>query len=177
MPPTPDYIAKWKIGHAYEAYIVDRLRAMGVTVDQVVGRTAQLIYGDTTIGWEIKCDQRSHETGNLCIETAEQAEADPSRPMVASGIYREDQCRWYAIGDYRHLWVFRKTTLQAEDGRHRTYRIPTSVGFLLPRRQADRLAQRTWHWPDRRPLGEKIAACPSCGAYGCIAPHESEIRW
>lgn len=141
------YRDQLKVGQAYEQYAVRMINsAEGADRVQVVhGFAQQMRYGDTNIGVEFKFDRKFHETGNLYIEVQE---TTAEGHWVDSGIFRADLARWYAIGDYSHLYVYTKVALRAEFVRRGRIWIEidrhTSRGFLIKPTDVPRVTERVW---------------------------------
>ena len=141
---TSYYQRKFAEGTAYERFIRDWLRSQGIDVNLVKGRRNQLLFGDTNIGVEIKFDQGIHRTGNVFIEVGEKAE-DRGGDFVPSGIFREDACQWYGIGDCCEWYVCRKATLRplwiaAKSWHVKIINEGTSIGFVLRKKKMYDLA-------------------------------------
>lgn len=114
-----------------------------VAVNQFTSERYQKLVGESATGIEIKHDEKFLSTGNLWIETGEKARPRQG-DYYPSGIYRNDNTRYYLIGDYDTLFLFEKKRLiEAErSGRYRTIEngTRTSIGFLLPSMPARAMA-------------------------------------
>ena len=148
-----------KIGNAYEAYILRRIRDEGRRAASYETQAGQLAHGDITFSsgqnMEIKFDRRYHQTGNLYVEVAEKHRADQLQ-WVDSGIRCQSDAEWFGMGDYRDFLLFRRSDLQAEQdsGLYRIIEIgsATSRGFLLRPNRIAAIAVSTHHWPGMDPL-------------------------
>ncbi len=89
------------------------------------------------MGAEIKRDGKFRETGNLYIEVAEKAHPNNGN-YVPSGICREDNSWLYIIGDEKTFYVLSPKILRMMTGRYKHVQTPTSKGFLLPVRDAEK---------------------------------------
>ena len=142
------YVLQRVRGEQYEAYVVEQLRAEGVTIARHVGREAQLLLGDTTARMEIKFDRLFSATGNLFIEVAEKRRAT-DLIWIPSGINACASFVWYGIGDYQDFFVFSRGALEQEErvaDRVLTIARGTSRGYLLTpdRRLALAVWERYW---------------------------------
>ena len=151
------YADKLRQGEAYERYVVARLCAEGVVIACHEGRQAQILLGDTTLGIEIKYDDRMVMTGNLYIEVAEKRRAR-QEAWIPSGIRASSSARWYGIGNYRDWWLFARRRLCVAQAEHAILTIArgTSQGYLLPCDEASALSCRRRHWPDQSAGGDPV---------------------
>jgi hypothetical protein len=130
---TKLYKENLKSGQAFERFVETQLTRFGIILRPCTTYREQIEVGENYFGLEIKNDTKMHDTGNLYIELAEKAD-DTQTHWVPSGIYRQDNSRYYGVGNTREFIVFRKPVLQAlhqSEGYHVTSN-PTSQGFLLP---------------------------------------------
>jgi hypothetical protein len=143
------YMRQRHTGEGFERYVVAQLRLRGVTIARHEGKRAQLAFGDTTLGIEIKYDLLLERTGNLYIEVAEKKHADNPR-WIASGIEASSSARWYGIGNTIEWYLISREALRRVKGRYREIMIDrgTSRGFLLPRADAERMAARVLIWAE-----------------------------
>lgn len=135
---------KIESGQLYQDFVVDLLfQSLGLAVVQYTSRFYQMQVGESRTGVEIKHDEKYVKTGNLWIEVSEKA-----RPRAGdyapSGVNRGDNTWLYVIGDYDTVFGFPKRFLKglADSGRYRLIEnnTKTSVGFLLPDKDARRFA-------------------------------------
>lgn len=138
------YAPQLEAGIEYQDYICMRLHAEGLVLQNIQSKRYQR-KRENLLGLEIKFDRRFRDTGRLYIETHEKAH--PSRPRyVDSGIYRDDDCWLFGIGDHRDFYVFSRKFLRRLDGHGPAWLVrvqtPTSRGFLLPIDKAVELAER-----------------------------------
>lgn len=131
----------------FQDFVLSTLHANGLSVVQFSSKKYQIEHGETSGGIEIKHDEMYKKTGNLYIEIAEKAH--PSNKNYAySGIYRNDNSWLYAIGDYETFFIFAKSTLKllhrSKTHEYQRKEIPTSKGFLLPHKDAEKFAAKVF---------------------------------
>lgn len=138
------YEDKLKQGQEFEDFVGVVLYSVGIVTMPFTSQLFQRERGENMLGAEIKNDERFRETGHLYIETAEKSH--PNNPQyVPSGIAREDNTWLYIIGDRSTLWIFSKTMLRGLARSMTDYKnveTPTSRGWLLPLKDADRYAAK-----------------------------------
>lgn len=119
------------------------IRKWSLVIQVFSSQHCQYKLGESLQGYEIKFDAKYANTGNLWIEVSEKA-FPRDGDYAPSGIFRSDNSRWYVIGDFDTIFVFRKKDLQEASTRypHRENDKKTSVGFLLPSQDAYQLADR-----------------------------------
>ena len=101
----------------------------------------QWAIGENKLGVEIKYDEKSIKSPNLYIEVKEKSV--PSKPTYsASGIYRVDNSWLFLIGNYDIYYVFEIDAIRRleSEGDWRRVKTPTSLGFLLPKTEAEKAA-------------------------------------
>jgi hypothetical protein len=84
------YRARLEIALIHQDFVVDLAHKAGLVIQQYASKAYQLGVGETLTGVEIKHDEQFARTGNLWIETAENA-TQRDGPYAASGIYREGE--------------------------------------------------------------------------------------
>lgn len=145
METKPEsYDEKLQVGDRYAKWVCGNWPFWfnGKKLTYCVGKQSQLRIGETLEGVEIKHDRNCRRTGNLYIEVAEKRYVN-NKAWVKSGIYRGDNSRWYAIGDYNGLWLFEIEALRTIDMQLVTQHVGvTQKGFLLPMQSADVMAIR-----------------------------------
>jgi len=129
-------------GEEFQDFAVDRLYDIGLAIANYSSKKYQMCKGENRAGIEIKYDRKFKKTGNLWIELSEKSDPFNER-YVPSGIYRGS---WlFLIGNYDELFIFsqkmlkmiaQKYTLQENGSR-------TSIGYLLPKGDAEKYAART----------------------------------
>jgi len=138
------YQDKLKQGQEFEDFVGAVLYKVGIVTMPFTSQVYQRTRGENMLGAEIKNDEKFRETGRLYIETAEKSH--PDKPSYTpSGIAREDNTWLYIIGDRSTLWIFSKTMLRGLACGMTDYmnvETPTSRGWLLPLRDADRYAAK-----------------------------------
>jgi len=128
-----------------EKYIKERYgKSLGIHYSKI----DQLDIGESRSKTEIKHNHKYSGTGNLFIEIDEFTKHGE---WIKSGIYREDNSKWYLIGDEDKFWLFNKEILKEEFGNNHYSKIPgylpgfafpTSHGHLLPIEKANQLATK-----------------------------------
>ena len=137
------FIQKLTRSHRFEIYIDCVFKWRGLDIGLYYGRDQQY-GGENAAGIEIKRDMRLRETGNLYIEYAEKHDPRSSQ-WVPSGILKNDNSRFFLLGDFGQFYVLRRDDLLSlyrdlEAGRP----VPpgvrwanagrnTSRGFVIPR--------------------------------------------
>jgi hypothetical protein len=136
------YQKKLKEGLEFQDFVTDELYKRGIVVNGYSSKKYQYNKGENLLGAEIKRDGRFRETGNLYIEVSEKA--NPDNPFyVTSGIKRYDNSWLFVIGDEKTIWIFPiKYLRMLEKKNYRSVQKPTSKGFLLPVRDADKYCIR-----------------------------------
>lgn len=133
------YNPRLKAGQELEEIAFRYWAEVGIYVKRYTTKEEQYAKGECSGGIEIKHDQLHNSTGNLYIEVLEKQDQN-RREYVWSGIYRNDNSWLYCVGDKRRLWVFPKRTLvtlhHARKFREVENDTNTSVGFLMPKREA-----------------------------------------
>lgn len=127
-----------KAGSAYEELIADFIkRHPQHDIGLYKTKHEQFNIGESKDGVEIKLDRVSQRTKRLSIEVAEKTRIDGEwRP---SGIYRNDNTRFYIQGNLIAAWVFRRSHLQRIDAamqNHRVFNVKTIESFFLSFREA-----------------------------------------
>lgn len=124
-------------GQRYEAFVYELVEAYyGVKIRPCRTFGEQMSVGENYNGLEVKCQERCRQYGALVIETAE---TRPSGEWVPSGIWRGDNSRALATGDWETVWIFKIPHLQAEAPMLKRYSKPTSKGHILPINRADEI--------------------------------------
>jgi hypothetical protein len=136
------YAEQLKDGQEFEDFAREKLYEYGLSVVPNRSRYRQFENGESTAGVEFKLQKRLAETGNLWIELKEKHQPRPGE-CAASGILRNDNSWLWVTGDYHSLWLLTRRVL--------IYVAPfyellpngmnTSIGYLLPARRADQLAE------------------------------------
>lgn len=128
-------------GRVFEDHVCRLLYQNGIPLQVYRSRDAQKFWGESTLGLEVKLDERFRETGNLFIETEERP--GTSYDWQPAGVYSVPASWLYAIGDFHRLYIFATTTLQLMHRRPQRFRRvghDTGRGFLLPLPTADKWA-------------------------------------
>lgn len=105
------FIQKLTLSHRFEIYIDCMFQRRGLDIGLYYGRDLQYS-GENAAGIEIKRDMRLLETGNLYIEYSEKHDPRSSQ-WVPSGILKNDNSRFFLLGDFGQFYVLRKAYLQA----------------------------------------------------------------
>lgn len=139
MARTSDYAELLRRGRQYEEFVYSLIkRRYGVEIRPCLTYEEQLTVGENYSGIEVKCQERCREYGSLVIECAE---TRSNGEWVASGIWRGDNSRYLATGDWHTVWMFDIPTLQRNVPTLKRYDKPTSRGHILPIPMADRLCR------------------------------------
>lgn len=146
------YINNLTDSHRFEVYIDTLFAQNGVDLGLYYGRDEQYNQGENRLGIEIKRDKKSSEgSPNLFIEYQERLNPR-SQEWVNSGILRDDNTRFYLIGDIDNFWVFNKEDLvyiynQLYRGNSyyngcRLVKVVrgTSRGYIIPKDYANQIA-------------------------------------
>jgi len=135
------YQKKLQQGLEFQDVVTEALYHRGIVVVGYASRVFQNKRGENMLGAEIKNDERFRQTGNLYIEVAEKS--DPDKPnYTASGIMRADNSWLFVIGDINTVWIFSTKYLVMLKDRFPIMQTPTSIGHLMPLREADKYAIR-----------------------------------
>lgn len=136
---TPYYKKQLERGLVYQDFVYEILARHGIMTVAYGSKLFQQRLGENKARIEIKFDDKLATTGNLWIETAEKSSQE-RREYVASGIQRD--CVEYLIGNYDEIFRFPTTLLRRmwKSGKfpERENGLKTSLGFLLPREQAEK---------------------------------------
>lgn len=137
--------AKLKEGAGFQDFIMERSARLGMILNGFASKEGQRL-GENLMGMEIKRDGLYQQTGNLYIEVAEKAQPRQG-DYVPSGIMRSDNSWLYGIGNEMRFWIFAISLLRNFWNRRRDMSLretekPTSRGFLLPMRLADKYCAR-----------------------------------
>ena len=98
-------------GEEYQDFIQHELYKEGLILLFNSSAKYQLSEGEGITHVEIKYDRKVKGTGNVFIETM--AEDKTKTSFIPGGIFKNDNCWLYIIGDYNRAWMFCKTQLQA----------------------------------------------------------------
>jgi hypothetical protein len=130
------YDDKLKEGLEFENFLKDVFfDELAINLD-FTGKDNQNQVGETLQGIEVKFDNRYKETRNLYIEVAEKT--NPNNPnYVKSGVFRDDNTWLYAIGNYERIFIFAKKTLIQIKDKFPAVVTETSMGFLIPDKDAE----------------------------------------
>jgi hypothetical protein len=137
---TENYKEMLQKGLEYQDFITDLLlKEIGISLSTYSSKKYQYDIGENKQGIEIKFDDRYKETGNLYIEVEEKSNAN-NWYYVNSGIYRNDNTWLYLIGDYNEVFIFSKKQLIIlhEKNIYKLVKTPTSIGFLIPKNDAEK---------------------------------------
>ena len=131
-----NYKKQYELGLQYQDFATDIMRVAGMSFTGYASKKYQFEKGENMIGWEMKLDNKTKDTGNLYMEISEKTNKGLGPGSVDSGIYREDNSWLYLIGDRTTLYIFAKRQLRMayEKGYYspRTTKTATGEGFLLP---------------------------------------------
>lgn len=125
----------------------------GIDLEPFVTSEGQYYKGENNKGIEIKNDMMYKKTGNLYFEYAEKSKGE-NYIFIKSGILKDDNSKYFLIGDYDKFWIFRKKRLveiyyeekerikknpNLKSSRGiRFVKIPTSKGYIFPIIEAEK---------------------------------------
>lgn len=138
------YSEKLQQGLEFQDFITDLLiKEIGISLSSYSSKKFQNKVGENKQGFEIKFDNRMIDTSNIYIEVKEKAHPDNDN-YVHSGIYRNDNTWLYLIGNYDTVYIFGKSLLKLmyECSKYKEVKTLTSIGFLLPIKDADKYCLR-----------------------------------
>ena len=127
-------------GLEYQDFIASLLiKEVGIPLSSLSSKKYQYSVGENLQGIEIKFDDKYEKTGNIYIEVKEKSNPN-NNEYVNSGIYRNDNSWIYLIGNYNEIFIFGKShlILMHKSNRYRAVKKPTSIGFLLPKEDAEK---------------------------------------
>jgi hypothetical protein len=141
-------------GLEYQDFVAEQLYSVGLPLFNYASKKYQVERGENKLGVEIKHDKKLRTTGNLWIEINEKS--DPcKKAYVVSGINRSDNTWLYIIGDYQEIFIFSKKLLKQliSAKKYKTLEngTKTSIGFLLPRCDAEKYAAKIIKVSQRHP--------------------------
>lgn len=128
-------------GGEYQDFVMDQLYMNGIPIANYSSKKYQLMKGENRAGIEIKFDRMLEDTGNLWIEVAEKSNLD-NLEYVPSGIHRNS---WlYVIGNFKEIYIFPQNILKMIAKKYllRENGTKTSMGFLIPRNDAEKYAAK-----------------------------------
>lgn len=138
------YIEQLTKSHRFELYIDNIFKEHGIDIGVFYDKDNQYS-GESRAGIEIKYDYKSLETGNLYIEYQERL--NEGEGWVDSGILKEDNTIYWAIGNYEFFYFIAKEILvDILNGdidlpiRHVSASTGTSKGFTLSRKIAEKIS-------------------------------------
>lgn len=133
------YKPRLALGQIFERFAADIIREKLAFDVHIYGtRQQQYSIGESVEGFEFKRDGKFRETGNLYIETVEKANPNNSS-YVASGIYRNNNTKYWVQGDEQTFWLFSLARLWDAVKGCKLAIIDTSKGHLLPVQTADQI--------------------------------------
>jgi hypothetical protein len=135
------YNKQLEIGLEFQDIVTKELYQRGIVVVGYSSRRFQNKEGENMLGAEIKRDGKFRETGNLYIEISEKSHPD-NMDYVQSGIHRGDNSWLFVIGDEKTVWIFSIKYLRMLEDRYKKVNTPTSNGYLMPLKDADKYCLR-----------------------------------
>ncbi len=139
---TEYYKAKLESGGQFQDFVAIQFAKIGIPITNFSSKKYQMAHGENLQGYEIKNDEMFRSTGNIYIETWERNEGmrDNGAEYLKSGIFRNDNTKFYVIGDIGGVWLMQKKVLQAMSKKYHPIenRMKTSKGFLLPVNDAEK---------------------------------------
>ena len=135
------YQEKLQEGLEFQDVVTKALYQRGIVVVGYASRRFQVKEGENMLGAEIKYQARFREYGHLAIEVAEKSH--PNNPdYVPSGIYRLDNSWLFVTGDLQTVYIFSTKYLRRLESRYKVYETPTSRGFSMPIKEAEKYCIR-----------------------------------
>lgn len=137
---TENYAKCLEKGLLFQDFIMNLfMKELGIPISNFSSKKYQYKVGENIQGIEIKFDDRYKDTNNIYIETKEKSNPNNLK-FVISGIYRDDNSWLYVIGNYNEVFVFGKShlVLMHKSHKYREIKTSTSVGFLLPKKEAEK---------------------------------------
>jgi hypothetical protein len=146
MKILPDYFEQLAKGESYQDKVARRIKQeFDYDIHFYKSKRDQYEIGESAEGIEIKYDSWISRSGRMSIEVAEKTRADLPE-FTPSGIFRQDNTRYYLQGDDNFVWCFAKIVLQEYYRINKPKTIddnpPTIRKFYISIAQADALAWR-----------------------------------
>lgn len=135
------YGKKLEEGLQFQDVVTRELYLRGIVVVGYSSRRFQNEQGENMLGAEIKRDGEFRKTGNIYLEVAEKSHPDNPQ-YVPSGIMRKDNSWLYVIGDEKKIWIFPTEYLRRLKDRYKRVEKTTSIGHLMPVKEADKYCIR-----------------------------------
>lgn len=131
-----------KKGQRFERFVAKKL---GLHI--YTSKEDQYKYGDSKEHIEIKLDSKVSKTDNILIEVAEKTDSR-NKEFVLSGIFRKDKCNKYLVGNRKEAYLFYKKDLIniLKIKKYKIFTTPTSKYFLLPIKDAIKIAIKVYDW-------------------------------
>ena len=129
-------------GRRYENFIAKKLK-----LHLYLTKSEQYIYGDTKEGIEIKLDNQVSKTDTILMEVCEKTDIK-NKDYVPSGIFRQDKCDKYIIGNRKEAYLFYKKDLINiyKKNKYKIFDEKTRMYFLLPIKDAKKIALKVYLW-------------------------------
>ena len=128
------YINNLTDSHRFEVYVEHLFEEQGIDIGLYYGKDEQYNKGESKLGIEIKNDKESLNTGNLYIEYKERISENGK--WIESGILKDDNTIYWAIGTYENLFFIKKSILKNKmddkNIKHVFAKRGTSRGFIIP---------------------------------------------
>jgi len=137
------YKERLRTGLEYQDFVAEQLYKIGLPIFNYASKKYQIECGENKLGVEIKYDAKFASTGNLYIELQEKTNPQNSN-YIDSGINRNDNSWLYIIGNYNTIYIFSKRLLNQIASKYKSIEnnTKTSIGFLLPKLDAEKYAAR-----------------------------------
>ncbi|NLN33176.1 MAG: hypothetical protein GX159_06235 [Flavobacteriaceae bacterium] len=95
----------------FENFIAEKIKTeYGLDIEPFFSSQGQYELGENALGIEIKNDKLIKETGNIYIEFQEKSGEHLSN-YTNSGILKQDNTRYFLMGDYSEFFILRKSDL------------------------------------------------------------------
>ena len=95
-------------GHEFEIWAQGEFKRYGLDIGGYNSEKGQFT-GENKFGIEIKYDMRMNETGNIYIEYSERLKS--SQNWIKSGILKDDNTKYWLVGNESKYFIFQKQTL------------------------------------------------------------------
>lgn len=105
---TPYFKGKLQAGHEFEVWVEQEFAKYGIELGSFLDEEGQYS-GENEFGLEIKHDMKLAKTGNIYIEYQERLRNN--LPWTNSGILKEDNTKYWIIGNSAEYYIFLKQDL------------------------------------------------------------------
>lgn len=125
-------------GEKYQEFVKGVFKEkLNINLNFYKTKKEQYNIGETQEGYEVKFDDMLERTGNIYIEFCEKTNKE-NKEYIPSGVLRNDNTKFYVIGNYKEIYIFKKykllnffVNLNFNNKIHLIKTTQTSKGFLL----------------------------------------------